>query len=260
MHLSVYVALALPIFGAALAAQERVVRPGGASSAALHARQCENPKIEMVDVRPVASSDGGAVSHDYLDRAAKELFFYFNPPEAKRPRYTILRLVAHSDGSLTGLQVMESSQNDYFDREVTRSIREAARGGAFVPFPQAVHADSLMLELSFGRHAGNADPYFAKRAVCPAWPRQMNPTPEYPRELREQGVRGFVRARFMVDADGKARPSTFMVLQATDKRFVRAVEDILPQLKYMPAEVQGRKVEQLTEQIFSFGLEYRPQP
>lgn len=260
MHLSVYVALALSIFGAAIPAQEQIIRPGGASSAVPRARQCENLRLEMVDVHPAAGSDGGSLSDDYLDRAAREVSFYFNPPEAKRPRYTILRLVAHTDGSLSGLEVLESSQNDYFDREVTRSLRDAARGGAFIPFPQAIHTDSLMLELSFGRHAGSADPYFARRSVCPAWPRPKNPSPEYPRDLREQGVRGFVRARFMVDADGKVRPNTFMVLQASDRRFVRAVEDILPQLSYMPAEVQGRKVEQLTEQLFSFGLEYRPQP
>jgi TonB family protein len=260
MNISVRLALALSIVGTAVHAQERIVRPGGASSAALHARRCESQKIEMVDVRPVIGSDAGAVPDNYLERAASETFFYFNPPEVKRPRYAIVRVVAHADGSVSALKVVESSQNDYFDREVTRALGEAGLGGAFVPLPTGIHADSLPLELAFGRHAADAEPFFAKRTICPAWPRTRNPAPDYPAELRQQGVRGFVRARFMVTADGKVKPNTLVILQATNKRFARAVEDVLPRLEFMPAEVQGRKVEQLTEQLFSFGLEDRLQP
>lgn len=260
MHLSVRLTLALAIFASALPAQERIIRPGGASSASPRARQCENPRIEMVDVHPIASADAGAVSEDYLERAARETFFYFNPPEVKNPRYAVVHLQARADGTLSALKIVESSQNDYFDREVTRALGEAARGGAFVPLPSGIHADSLPLELSFGRQQGHTKPYLAKRTTCPAWPRTDNPVPEYPSELREQGVRGFVRARFMVNTDGQVRPNTFHVIQATNKRFAQSVENVLPQLEYMPAEVQGRKVEQLTEQLFSFGFEYRPQP
>jgi hypothetical protein len=50
------------------------------------------------------------------------------------------------------------------------------------------------------------------------------------------------------------RPATFQVLQTTNKQFAEAVRDILDELHYMPAEVQGQKVEQLTEQTFTFGF------
>ena len=260
MNSSLRLALALSIIGTAIHAQGRIIRPGGASSAALHARRCESQNIEMIEVRPSIATDVAAVPDDYLERAANEIFFYFNPPEVKRPRFAIVRLVVHANGSVSALKVVESSQNDYFDREVTRALGEAGLGRAFVPLPSAIHADSLPLELAFGRHAGDGKPLFAKRTVCPAWPRMRNPSPDYPPELRQQGVRGFVRARFMVTADGRVKPNTSVILQATNKRFERAVEDILPRLEFMPAEVQGRKVEQLTEQLFSFGLEDRLQP
>lgn len=260
MNLLLRFTLAFSTVGTVLPAQERVIVPGGASAAAPRARQCEKPRIEMVDVRPLAAPGAGAVPGEYLERAAREAFFYFNPPEVKRPRYAIVQLVAHSNSSISALKVVESSRNDYFDREVTRALGEAARGGAFAPLPAELGADSLPLELSFGRHAGDTEPFLEKRELCPAWPSSRNPTPEYPRELREHGVPGMVRAQFMVGVDGKIKPGTFSVIQSTDDRFVQAVEAVLPRLRYLPAEVQGRKVEQLTEQTFTFGLQYEPRP
>lgn len=258
MRYTLTLGLALCVIGTVLPAQERVITPGGASITAPRARQCENHKIEMVDVRRLGAPDSSALPDEYRERVARGTYFYFNPPEAKSPRYTIEHLVAHADGTISAMKVAESSQNDYFDREATHALQEAARSGAFAPLPPGVNADSLPLELTFGRHAGSADSYYAKRTTCPAWPKPKNPSPDYPRDLREHGVRGIVRARFMVSMDGKIEPKTFVVLQATDQRFVRAVQDILPKLEYQPAEIQGRKVEQLTEQLFTFGLEYEP--
>ena len=258
MNPQVRLVLAFSIFSTVLPAQGRIVVPGSASSTAPRARQCENAKLEMVDIRPLSASGADAVPGEYLDRAAHETFFYFNAPEAKRPRYAIVQFVAHAGGAISAVKVVESSGNEYFNREATRAIGEAGQAGAFAPLPTELHADSLPLELSFGRHTGNTEPFLAKREVCPAWPNSRNPYPVYPRELREHGVRGIVRARFMVGADGKVKPGTFVVVQATNREFVRAVEAVLPQLSYQPAEVQGRKMEQLTEQLFSFGLEYEP--
>lgn len=229
--------------------------PGGATATAPRARQCEKNRIEMVDVRATGAA---TLPDDYRERASEETFFYFDPPEVKRPRYSIQQLVVHGDGTISGLKLVESSRNDYFDREVKRAIEEAARGGAFTPLPAGVEGDSLPVELSFGRRVGGTKSYLATRTSCPAWPKRGNPTPEYPREMREHGIRGLVRARFMVDVDGRIVPNTFTVLQATNQQFVREVEAIIPKLEYQPAEVQGRKVAQLTEQVFTFGIEFDP--
>lgn len=247
------IGLAFCLLGAALPAQERVVSPGGTTTNAPRARQCEKNKIEMVDVRAVG---GAALPNDYREHVAEETFFYFNPPEVKRPRYSIQQLVVHGNGGISGLKLVESSQNDYFDREVKRAIQEAARAGAFTPLPTG--ADTLRLELSFGRRAGETKSYSATRTSCPAWPKSSNPAPDYPREMREHSIRGLVRARFMVNVDGRIKPNTFTVLQATNQQFVREVEAIIPKLQYQPAEVQGRRVEQLTEQVFTFGIEFEP--
>lgn len=251
------IAIGLLFICVSLPAQENVVTPGAASTIVPRARQCEKKKIEMVDVR---ASDPGAhqLSGDYRKRVAEEVFFYFNPPEVKLPRYSIQQLVVHSNGAVTDVKVAESSQNDYFDREAKRAIDEAARAGVFLPFPEGVSAESLPLELSFGRRAGETKSYRETRTSCPAWPRKGNPRPDYPRDMREHSVQGMVRARFMVGLDGRVKPNTLTILQATNQQFAREVELILPKLEYQPAEVQGRKIEQLTEQLFTFGIEAEP--
>jgi len=96
--------------------------------------------------------------------------------------------------------------------------------------------------------------------VCPAWPKPGNPQPDYPAQERSQGIRGVVTAQFMVTVDGRVKPETFQVIQSSDASFTEAVRDILPALRYEPAEVMGKKVEQLTRQTFSFGFNDRPTP
>lgn len=211
----------------------------------------------MVDVR-AAGPAAVALPSDYRDRVAQETFFFFNPPEVKRPRYSVQQLVVHGDGSVSGLEIVESSRNDYFDREAKRAIGEAARAGVFKPLPAGVRADSLPIELFFGRRAGETKAYRETRTSCPAWPKSSNPRPEYPRDMREHSIQGMVRARFMVGIDGRIKPNTFTVMQATNPQFAREVELIIPKLEYQPAEVQGRKIEQLTEQVFTFGIESEP--
>jgi TonB family protein len=240
-----------------LPAQENVVTPGGATTVVPRARQCETKKIEMVDVRASGPAAVG-LPDDYRKRVAEQVFFYFNPPEVKKPRYSVQQLVVQANGAVSDVKVAESSRNDYFDREAKRAIDEAARAGAFLPLPEGVGAGSLPLELSFGRRAGETKSYRETRTSCPAWPKKGNPRPEYPREMREHSVQGIVRARFMVGIDGRVKPNTLMILQTTNQQFAREVEMILPKLEYQPAEVQGRKIEQLTEQLFTFGIEAEP--
>jgi outer membrane biosynthesis protein TonB len=242
---------------ASLAAQDRIIRPGGASSAALHARKCTESKIEMLDVR--AADSTVALPGAYTERAAKESFFYFAPPEARAPRYALVQVTVHRGGTLSGMSVVETSQ-DYFGREVTHVLDVAARGGAFTPFPDGVSGDSLVLRISFGLRFGETKPYLAKRKVCPAWPLASNPRPDYPPELRDHHVAGFVRTRFMVDSTGHVQPETFQVLSSTSDLLTREVRAILPRLKFQSAEVQGRKISELTEQTFSFGLDERVSP
>ncbi|MEO7367543.1 MAG: energy transducer TonB, partial [Gemmatimonadaceae bacterium] len=67
-------------------------------------------------------------------------------------------------------------------------------------------------------------------------------SPRYPDALRSSGVEGEVQAQFVVDDNGKAEPSTFKVLKATNDLFANAVRTALPNMRFYPAEVAGHKV------------------
>ena len=79
-------------------------------------------------------------------------------------------------------------------------------------------------------------------------------TPRYPEILRQAGVEGEALVSFVVDEAGNADASTFKVIRATHELFATAVRQALPQMRFVAAEVGGKKVKQLVEQPFSFTL------
>jgi TonB family protein len=95
------------------------------------------------------------------------------------------------------------------------------------------------------------------------------PSPRYPDSLRAANVQGEVVAQFVVDTTGRADTTTFKVLNGAHPMFAASVRSALPQMKFTPAQVGGRKVKQLMEMPFQFSLSktngvvgapLRPQP
>ena len=76
----------------------------------------------------------------------------------------------------------------------------------------------------------------------------------YPDMLRSANVEGEVLAQFVVDADGRYEAGTFKVLKSTHELFTKAVKNALPDMRFYPAEVGGKKVPQLVQQTFPFPL------
>jgi protein TonB len=81
-----------------------------------------------------------------------------------------------------------------------------------------------------------------------------NPGPRYPDMLRSANVEGEVLAQFVVDTTGRADMSTFKVLKTTHDLFTNSVKSALPNMKFYPAEVGGKKVKQLVQMPFQFNL------
>jgi protein TonB len=80
-------------------------------------------------------------------------------------------------------------------------------------------------------------------------------TPRYPDLLRSSGVEGEAVVTFVVDTTGAADVSTFRVLHATHELFALAVRSALPRMRFVPAEVGGRKVRQIVQQPFVFAVQ-----
>jgi outer membrane biosynthesis protein TonB len=76
--------------------------------------------------------------------------------------------------------------------------------------------------------------------------------PKYPANLEMERISGEVYAQFIVDTLGQVEPATFQILEYSRLEFVDAVKDVLPRMRFIPAELKSKKVRQLLKQRFQF--------
>ena len=96
--------------------------------------------------------------------------------------------------------------------------------------------------------------YFEFQVEKPVVPAPGSSQPRYPDILRQAGVEGEVLAQFVVDTSGRAEPSSFKVLRSSHDLFAQAVKSALPGMRFIPAEVGGKRVKQLVQQPFTFAI------
>jgi protein TonB len=97
-------------------------------------------------------------------------------------------------------------------------------------------------------------PYFEFQVEKPVVGAPNSAQPRYPEILKSASVEGEVMAQFVVDTSGRAEPGSFKVLKSSHELFTSAVREALPRMRFLPAEVGGRKVKQLVQQPFQFAL------
>ena len=101
----------------------------------------------------------------------------------------------------------------------------------------------------------NADqPYFDFQVEKPVVMAPGSQGPAYPDMLRTAGIEGTALAQFVVDTTGRAEMNTFKALKSDNDLFTNAVKNALQRMRFLPAEVGGRKVKQLVQQPFQFSL------
>lgn len=88
----------------------------------------------------------------------------------------------------------------------------------------------------------------------PALAKADNPVPRYPESLRFSRSQGSVRVRFVIDANGRVSLPSVTILTATHPLFEAAVREVLPKLRFLPAEAGDRAVAVLVEQTFEFNI------
>jgi len=97
-------------------------------------------------------------------------------------------------------------------------------------------------------------PYFDFQVEKPVVAAPGSAGPAYPDMLRSAGIEGQVLAQFVVDTMGRADMGTFKALKSDNDLFTTAVKNALARMRFLPAEVGGRKVKQLVQQPFQFSL------
>jgi protein TonB len=126
-----------------------------------------------------------------------------------------------------------------FDADAFR--RRGLAGGASAPLGPAL--------------AGGV--FEASMVERPVWPLAGNPAPRYPTALARAGVEGEVIMRFVVDTAGRVERGSIRLVRGTHVLFERAVSEVLPLLRFQPAEAGGARVRQAVEQPFRFELSRR---
>jgi protein TonB len=110
--------------------------------------------------------------------------------------------------------------------------------------------------LGFRNDAGFA-PFCFGHFEHEASPLAGNPAPRYPSALQYAGVSGKVIMQFVIDTLGQVDRRTIYIAYTSDPRFAMAVLEVLPQARFQPAVVDGRKVKELVETPYVFNMRRR---
>jgi protein TonB len=105
-----------------------------------------------------------------------------------------------------------------------------------------------------GGIANTNQTYFEFQVEKPAEMLSDSPKPRYPSVLESSGIAGEVQAQFVVNSSGKADMDQFKVLKSTNELFTQAVKSVLPRMRFSPAMIGGKPVNQLVQQSFQFAV------
>jgi TonB family protein len=78
------------------------------------------------------------------------------------------------------------------------------------------------------------------------------PQPLYPEELKYDNFKGTVVVSFVVDTTGHVDPASFKVVEASHKAFGEAAKTAVLKMRFVAAQIAGKKVPEQIEQRFSF--------
>ena len=78
--------------------------------------------------------------------------------------------------------------------------------------------------------------------------------PPYPESMLKAHIEGSVIVQYVVDTTGHADTSSFSVIFATHREFVKSVRNTLPDMLFRPALIGTRRVKQLVQQPFAFRI------
>jgi len=105
-----------------------------------------------------------------------------------------------------------------------------------------------------GGIANTNQTYFEFQVEKPAEMLSDSPKPKYPSVLESSGIAGEVQAQFVVNMSGRADMDSFKVLKSSNELFTQAVKNVLPRMRFSPAMIGGKPVNQLVQQSFQFAV------
>ena len=78
--------------------------------------------------------------------------------------------------------------------------------------------------------------------------------PPYPPAMLEARKEGHVVIQYVIDSTGRADLGSITIMEATHPEFATSVKVTLPHMRFRPAKIGPRRVNQLVQQLFSFKI------
>jgi TonB family protein len=194
------------------------------------------------------------------------------------PTYGKLLLLIAQRQRMTRLAPMLAESNSHLSRRITamtrtsvshQPLRMAALGaiavvaiiaacssriGSDLTGPQPMGGKRLSAQASKSMQPGSDAVYFEYQVEQPVSSVQGGAHPQYPDILKQAGVEGEVYVSFVVDTMGLADVTSLKVIKSSHQLFLNSVVAALPDMRFAPAMVGGRKVKQLVMEPFVFQL------
>jgi protein TonB len=123
-----------------------------------------------------------------------------------------------------------------------------------IDFPTAPIGGGGAVDNGSGREPGSNGAFPADQVEKQVALIEGSGAPRYPEVLRRSGVEGRVIALFVVDEDGRAEVDSVRFLRSDNHLFDEAVTTALRRMRFVPAEIGGRKVRQLVQMPFVFTI------
>ena len=205
----------------------------GAVMGTLHAKEeLDKPKAEKVEFVQV-KKDEPPPPKEEVKPPPPEVVMKAPPPKG----FQVLTAPIKIPDVLPDIDLSKkvTNEEDFSGKGVSGGIAKGVVGGT----PQPVNENQTYFEFQVEKQVS---------------PFPGNAPPRYPDMLRSANVEGEVLAQFVVDTTGRADMKEFKVLKSTHDLFTNAVRSALPQMKFYPAEVGGKKVKQLVQMPFQFSL------
>jgi hypothetical protein len=162
------------------------------------------------------------------DRVARERIDYMTPIDAT------FGMGFERDGAPNDAELkLKKRQGDESELEIGEPAVAPQR-------PSLISIDSVYTELEVDTAAARYD-----GSAAPPYPPTML-------ELRKEGQ---VVVQYVIDSTGRADLGSVMVLDATHPDFATSVTVTLPHMRFRPAKIGPRRVNQLVQQLFSFKIQ-----
>jgi TonB family protein len=202
----------------------------------------------------------------YLGTLLQEALTAFQPPDTITSAVGgVVSMWLHADGRLSDVRAADTVLPVNLVNALRLAIDSMVRRGGIGPVLPQPTADSIPLHLIM-HWAAERTPlsvpvmrlqppiaYHEFQVDTPAL-NVGKAFPSYPTHLRESYIEGEVLVEFNVDTIGRADMKLLRVLKSSPADFTRAVREVLPRMRFSPAELDGCRVRQIVQMPFAFKI------